>query len=104
MQLAVPMYWKKNCATFAQHYPLRSRNMNSRGTISSVELAKEAQPCPQCGSTTNIGGGLCLKCLLYRGLGEDTYDNEMLDSVLDEIDVRDADWRLGNYQILEEIG
>src|SRR5262249_33057848 len=30
--------------------------------------------------------------------------NEMLDSVLDEIDVRDADWRLGNYQILEEIG
>jgi serine/threonine-protein kinase len=42
--------------------------------------------------------------LLYRGLGEETYDNETLESVLEEVDVRDADWRLGNYQILEEIG
>ena len=29
---------------------------------------------------------------------------ETLEEVLDEIDVRDADWRIGNYQILEEIG
>jgi serine/threonine protein kinase/tetratricopeptide (TPR) repeat protein len=29
---------------------------------------------------------------------------ETLEDVLGEIDVRDADWRLGNYQILEEIG
>ncbi len=27
-----------------------------------------------------------------------------LTRLLDEIDVRDADWRIGNYQILEEIG
>ncbi|HLW36782.1 MAG TPA: protein kinase, partial [Chthoniobacterales bacterium] len=51
-----------------------------------------------------MGRGLCLKCLLYRGLGEETYDDETLHNVLDEIDVRDADWRLGNYQILDEIG
>jgi len=51
-----------------------------------------------------VGRGLCLNCLLYRGLGEETYDNETLESVLDEVDVPDADWRLGNYQILEEIG
>jgi serine/threonine protein kinase/tetratricopeptide (TPR) repeat protein len=78
--------------------------MNSKGTISSVGLATEVAPCQQCGSTSHIGANLCLKCLLYRGLGEDTYDNETLNSVLDEVDVRDADWRLGNYQILEEIG
>jgi eukaryotic-like serine/threonine-protein kinase len=30
--------------------------------------------------------------------------NEILEDVLAEIDVRDPDWRLGNYQILDEIG
>jgi serine/threonine-protein kinase len=29
---------------------------------------------------------------------------ETLKAVLDEIDVRDTDWRIGNYQILEKIG
>jgi hypothetical protein len=29
---------------------------------------------------------------------------ETLDDVLGELDVCDADWRIGNYQILEEIG
>jgi len=55
-----------------------------------------------------------LSCLLSQGLPEeistDTNQNgegrnaETLEDVLGEIDVRDADWRLGNYQILEEIG
>jgi serine/threonine protein kinase len=45
-----------------------------------------------------------LVCLLYSGLGADTDNTETLENVLAEIDVRDADWRLGNYQILEEIG
>lgn len=78
--------------------------MISPGVIGSVRLQKEPAPCPQCGSTSRVGRGLCLNCLLYRGLGEETYDNETLESVLDDVDVRDADWRLGNYQILEEIG
>src|SRR5713101_4494689 len=70
----------------------------------SVRLRKEPVPCPQCGSTSRVGRGLCLNCLLFRGLGEETYDNETLETVLDEIDVHDANWRLGNYQILDEIG
>jgi serine/threonine protein kinase/Tfp pilus assembly protein PilF len=70
----------------------------------SVRAEKESPPCPQCGSTSRVGRGLCLNCLLYRGLGAETYDNDSLESVLDEVDVRDADWRLGNYQILDEIG
>jgi TolB-like protein/tRNA A-37 threonylcarbamoyl transferase component Bud32/cytochrome c-type biogenesis protein CcmH/NrfG len=31
-------------------------------------------------------------------------NTETLEDVLSEIDVRNADWRLGNYQVLEEIG
>src|SRR5207244_3190962 len=78
--------------------------MISPDAIKSVRAEKESAPCPQCGSTSRVGRGLCLNCLLYRGLGAETYDNDSLESVLDEVDVRDADWRLGNYQILDEIG
>jgi serine/threonine protein kinase/tetratricopeptide (TPR) repeat protein len=42
--------------------------------------------------------------MLQRALGFETETAETLDEVLNEIDVRDADWRIGNYQILEEIG
>src|SRR6266568_5207390 len=78
--------------------------MNSAVVISPVGLEEEPLACPQCGSTSRVGRGLCLNCLLYRGLGEETYDNETLESVLDAVEVPDADWRLGNYQILAEIG
>src|SRR5437870_831732 len=78
--------------------------MISPDAIKSTRAEKESAPCPQCGSTSRVGRGLCLNCLLYRGLGEETYDNETLESVLDVVEVRDADWRLGNYQILDEIG
>src|SRR5882724_7962138 len=70
----------------------------------SFRLQKEAVACPQCGSGWRVRGGLCLSCLLSQGLGTDSDDGESLEDVLGEIDVRDADWRLGNYQILEEIG
>jgi TolB-like protein/tRNA A-37 threonylcarbamoyl transferase component Bud32 len=70
----------------------------------SFRLQKEAVACPQCGSEWRIRRGLCLSCLLSQGLGADSYDGESLEDVLGEIDVSDADWRLGNYQILEEIG
>src|ERR1700726_1170649 len=70
----------------------------------SVRAEKESAPCPQCGSTSRVGRGLCLNCLLQTGLGAETGNNETLDAALAEIDVRDSDWRLGNYQILEEIG
>src|SRR6266404_2910202 len=95
-----------NFAISALLWPLQphSRFMISPGVIGSVRIQKEQPPCAHCGSTSRVGRSLCLKCLLYRGLGEETFDNETLESVLDEVDVRDADWRLGNYQILEEIG
>jgi len=66
--------------------------MSSPGAIKSVRAEKESAPCPQCGSTSRVGRGLCLNCLLYRGLGAETYDNDSLENVLDEVDVRDVDW------------
>jgi serine/threonine protein kinase/tetratricopeptide (TPR) repeat protein len=78
--------------------------MNSAGTLAWARLREEPAPCPECGSTSRVGRGLCLNCLLYWGLGPDTSNDETLENVLAEIYVRDPDWRLGNYQILEEIG
>src|ERR1043166_5590654 len=60
--------------------------------------------CAECGATSRVGRGFCLNCMLRRGLGCEAETTETLKEVLDEIDVRDVDWRIGNYQILEEIG
>src|SRR3954452_640922 len=77
-------------------------------------VRKEPDACPQCGSGSRVKRGLCLNCLLSQGLPQDIpkainqngggRDAETLDDVLGEIEVRDADRRLGNYQILEKIG
>src|SRR5947208_1133375 len=88
--------------------------MSSACVPLSGRLQKEPVVCPQCGSGSRVKRGLCLSCLLSQGLPEETstdtsqngegHTAQTLEDVLGEIDVRDADWRLGNYQILEEIG
>ena len=88
--------------------------MSSSCAPLSGSIRKELDACPQCGSGSRVKRGLCLSCLLSQGLPEETpaeisqnggsHNAETLEDVLGEIDVRDADWRLGNYQILEEIG
>src|SRR6267378_3518135 len=70
----------------------------------SVRIETDVAACEECGSTARVGRGFCLNCMLQRALGSDTETTETLETVLDEVDVRDADWRIGNYQILEEIG
>jgi len=70
----------------------------------SVRIDADIVACEECGSTSRVGRGSCLNCLLRRGLGCETETTETLETVLDEVDVHDADWRIGNYQILEEIG
>src|SRR5690242_13362216 len=70
----------------------------------SVRIQDGVAACEQCGSTSRVGRGLCLNCMLQRGLGCEAETTETLKEVLDEIDARDVDWRIGNYQILEEIG
>jgi serine/threonine protein kinase/tetratricopeptide (TPR) repeat protein len=62
-------------------------------------------PCPHCESSSNISGGLCVGCLLQTGLEpDDACASETLGSVLSEITIADKNWRLGNYEILEESG
>jgi hypothetical protein len=96
----------KNCATFAQLWrqPRHEPAMNVCDISDSVRIQNDVAACEECGSTSRVGRGFCLNCLLRRGLGADTENTETLEEVLDEVDVRDADWRIGNYQILEEIG
>src|SRR5436309_104795 len=77
--------------------------MNPAGTPVWAPLRAEPIPCAECGSRSRVGRGLCLNCLLRQGLGADTSNKETLEDVLAEIDVRDPDRRLGNYQILDEI-
>ena len=82
--------------------------MISSGNSVSTHLQKKPVACPQCGSASRVSRTLCLSCLLSQGVDADGHDtakaDETLEDVLGEIEVRDADWRLGNYQILEEIG
>src|SRR5262249_57115244 len=65
------------------------------------DLAK----CPQCGATTRLDHRTCINCLLLEGLetkGEAS--RETFESILGEANVTDTQWRLGHYEILEEIG
>ena len=88
--------------------------MSSALIALSENVRKEPAVCPHCESGSSIKRGLCLSCLLSQGLAEETstemtqngegHNVETLEEVLGEIAVQDADWRLGNYQILEEIG
>jgi TolB-like protein/tRNA A-37 threonylcarbamoyl transferase component Bud32/Flp pilus assembly protein TadD len=81
--------------------------MSSPGGSVSLHLQIESGICAKCGSASRVGRGLCLKCLLSAGIdanGEHPPVESTLDDLLREIDGRDADWLLGNYQILEEIG
>jgi len=54
---------------------------------------------------TRLDHGTCINCFLREGLetkGEGS--REAFESVLVEDDVTDTEWRLGHYEILEEIG
>src|SRR6266550_1631022 len=73
----------------------------------SLHLQNETGNCTNCGSASRVGRGLCLNCLLSSGIdtnGEHAPDEPTLDDLLGEIHDHNADWLLGNYQILEEIG
>jgi len=79
---------------------------SSAGSV-SLHFQNETGNCTNCGSASRVGRGLCLKCLLSLCIdtnGEHAPDEPTLDDLLGEIHGHDADWLLGNYQILEEIG
>ncbi len=81
--------------------------MSSPAGSVSLHLQNESGSCVQCGSASRVGRGLCLNCLLSAGVdsnGDHAQAEETLDELLSRIHGPDADWLLGNYQILEEIG
>lgn len=65
--------------------------------------AQDSTRC-RCGSLARVASGLCVSCLLRRGLDSEEANVENFDALLAAVDVPDRDWQLGNYRILEEIG
>ncbi|MDQ6623489.1 MAG: protein kinase [Verrucomicrobiota bacterium] len=61
--------------------------------------------CAHCGASIKVGRGTCVNCLLL-GAADDAGEasGEEFARVLGEADVPDQHWRLGNYQILGELG
>jgi serine/threonine-protein kinase len=79
---------------------------NSDGLSDSIpSVAKSPAKCEKCGATTRLDTGVCVSCLLREGLeaaGE--VSRAVFESVIAEVDVPDKQWRLGDYEILDEIG
>ncbi len=72
-------------------------------SISGIETG--TSKCEQCGTTTRLGDGMCVTCCLKQGLEEEKQESiAAFETVLAEADVPDKQWRLGNYEIIEEIG
>ena len=73
-------------------------------TDSIAALTATPQGCRICGNTSRIAYGLCLGCLLHDTVAEADPDGSGFAKALAGISVPDTQWRLGNYEIMEEIG
>ena len=72
---------------------------------SLADVIENSTECPQCGAITRLDHATCINCLLREGLeAEGEASREAFESVLAEANVPDKEWRLGHYEILEEIG
>ena len=72
---------------------------------SVTHVSEHPTECPQCGAITGVDHGTCINCLLREGLeAKGEASRETFESILTEADVTDKQWRLGHYEILEEIG
>src|SRR5438046_5166229 len=80
--------------------------MNLHGLSDSVAgVIESPAQCRQCGATTRLGNGLCLSCTLREGLEDDREaSRESFEATYAEDEVKDTPCRVGNYEILEEIG
>jgi serine/threonine protein kinase len=65
----------------------------------------EHTKCEECGATVRLGTGVCVSCLLRKGLeGGEEVSQVFYQGVLAEVDAPRKSWFLGNYEILEQIG
>ena len=68
-------------------------------------IGEDLTTCPHCGATTQLDHGTCINCFLRAGIeGKGEGSRETFESILLEANVTDTHWRLGHYEILEEIG
>ena len=79
---------------------------NSDGFTGSVPSSSNSPgKCEKCGATIRLDTGVCASCLLREGLAaSEEVSRAAFESVIAEVDVPDRQWRLGNYEILDEIG
>jgi hypothetical protein len=72
---------------------------------SLADAVENPKKCPQCGALTRLDHGTCINCFLREGLeAKGEASRETFESILAEANVNDHEWRLGHYEILEEIG
>jgi serine/threonine protein kinase len=72
---------------------------------SVVDVIGNPTQCPHCGAITRLDHGTCINCLLREGLeAKGEASREAFESILSEANLTDNEWRLGHYEILEEIG
>ncbi len=72
---------------------------------SVADVIGNTAKCPQCGAVTQVDHTTCINCLLREGLeAKGEASREAFESILVEANVTDTQWRLGHYEILEEIG
>src|SRR5437763_5854655 len=70
-----------------------------------ADVIEHPTECSQCGAITRLDRGACINCLLRKGLeAQSETSREAFESILAEANVTDNEWRLGHYEILEEIG
>src|SRR5947207_1331713 len=80
-------------------------NKTAKPCDSAPDGVEDLAKCPRCGATTQVDHGTCINCLLRAGLeAKGGASRETFESVLAEANVTDKQWRLGHYEILEEIG
>ena len=80
-------------------------NKGDAPSDSTRSASESPAKCEKCGATTRTDTGVCVSCLLRAGLEAVAgMSQATFESILDEIDVPNKEWHLGNYEILEEIG
>src|SRR4030095_8058867 len=78
---------------------------NSDGLSDSIPSVNQSSAkCEKCGATERLHTGVCVSCLLGEGLeAGDEVSRAVFESAIAEVNVPDKQWRLGDYEILDEI-
>jgi serine/threonine protein kinase/tetratricopeptide (TPR) repeat protein len=75
-------------------------------TDSPASTRRELKKCPNCGSASRLENALCLNCLLQGALEDGVVApaKATFKETLAAMDFRVAEWRIGEFEILDEIG